>query len=229
MAFYVYVALKEKMSFSTLYKFLRKLEKNNNKEWMDANRDEYHQVRDFFIEWLEKMNIKLAEIDPNYYDTPGKKAINRINNNLMFHPNKPVYKDHFGAGLDQESKQGDFYIHLGTTESFVGGGYWHPSSKILKSIRQAIDYNGEELKKIIAKKSFKDMFGGLVLDDPLKTAPKGFSQEHKHIDLLRRKSFAVTVPITQKEVMRTDFEEKLLKIYKEMLPFRRYLNEAVTV
>ncbi|WP_432412707.1 DUF2461 domain-containing protein [Rasiella sp. SM2506] len=217
------------MSFSVLYKFLEELQQNNTKEWMDIHREQYHAVRDFYIDWLHTMNVKLAEIDPYYFDTPGKKAINRINNNLMFHPNKPIYKDHFGAGLDQVSKQGDFYIHLGTTESFIGGGYWHPSSKILKSIRQAIDYNGEELKKILAKKSFKAMFGGLVEDTPLKTAPKGFSQDHQHIDLLRRKSFAVSVQLTQKEVLSANFEEKVLNIYKEMLPFRRYLNEAVTV
>lgn len=217
------------MTFASLYDFLRKLQQNNTKEWMDEHRGEYHEVRDFYIEWLEKMNSKLAEIDPDYFDTPGKKAINRINNNLLFHPNKPIYKDHFGAGLDQESKQGDFYIHLGTTENFIGGGYWHPSSKILKSIRQAIDYNGEALKKILAKESFKELFGGLVEDNPLKTAPKGFSQDHKHIDLLRRKSFAVTIQLTQKEVMRDDFEKRVLEIYKEMVPFRRYLNEAVTV
>lgn len=217
------------MSFSALYKFLQNLRQNNNKEWMDENRDAYHEVRNFYIDWLQNMNLKLSEIDSNYYDTPGKKAINRINNNLMFHPNKPTYKDHFGAGLDQERKQGDFYIHLGVSESFIGGGYWHPSSKILKSIRQAIDYNGEELKKILGKESFKAMFGGLVEDNPLKTAPKGFSQEHQHIDLLRRKSFAVTIQITQKEVMSDDFDKKVIAIYTEMLPFRRYLNQAVTV
>ncbi|RDK83863.1 DUF2461 domain-containing protein [Marinirhabdus gelatinilytica] len=217
------------MSFSAMYTFLKKLQQNNTKEWMDAHREEYHKVRDFYIEWLDKMNLKLAKIDPNYYDTPGKKAINRINNNLMFHPNKPIYKDHFGAGLDQVSKQGDFYIHLGTSESFIGGGYWHPSPKILKSIRQAIDYNGEELKKILNKKSFREMFGEMVVDNPLKTAPKGYSQEHEHIDLLRRKSFAVTVGLTQKEVMSNNFEERVVEIYNEMLPFRRYLNQAITV
>jgi uncharacterized protein (TIGR02453 family) len=217
------------MSFPDLYKFLHQLQQNNNKEWMDKHRAEYYDVRDFYIEWLNKMNSKLAEIDPDYYNTPGKKAINRINNNLMFHPNKPIYKDHFGAGLDQKSKQGDFYIHLGTSETFIGGGYWHPSSKVLKSIRQAIDYNGAELNKIINKNSFKAMFGDLIEDNPLKTAPKGFSQEHEQIDLLRRKSFAVSVPITQKEVLRDNFENKVIEIYKEMLPFRRYLNQAVTV
>ena len=217
------------MNFKNLYQFLRKLQKNNNKEWMDEHRGEYHTVRDAYIDWLYQMNIKLASIDPDYTPTNGKKAINRINNNLMFHPNKPVYKDHFGAGLDQESKQGDFYIHLGVNESFIGGGYWHPSSKILKSIRAAIDYNGEDLKKILNKKSFKSMFGEMIIDDPLKTSPKGYSQDHKHIDLLRRKSFAVSCPLTQKEVMASNFEEKVIAIYKEMLPFRRYLNQAVTV
>lgn len=217
------------MDFKTMYQFLRKLQKNNSKEWMDEHRSEYHSIRDNYIEWLNEMDIQLAAIDPDYTPTPGKKAINRINNNLMFHPNKPIYKDHFGAGLDQESKQGDFYIHLGVNESFIGGGYWHPSSKLLKSIRAAIDYNGEDLKQIVNKKSFKNMFGDMIVDNPLKTAPKGYSQNHEHIDLLRRRSFAVSCPLTEKEVIASNFKEYVVTIYKEMLPFRRYLNQAVTV
>ncbi len=218
------------MSFYKLYDFLRDLQENNNKEWMDANRKQYHEIRDWYIEWLDKINQKLSDTDPEYYDTPGKKAINRINNNLLYHPNKPTYKDHFGAGLDQKSKQGDFYIHLGTSESFIAGGYWKPNNKILKSIREAIDYNGEDFLKIINKKSFKATFGDLIdTDEKLTTSPKGFSQDHPHIDLLRYKTYAVEHRLTQKEVMQGDFEKKLITVYKEMLPFRRYLNEAVTV
>jgi uncharacterized protein (TIGR02453 family) len=147
----------------------------------------------------------------------------------MFHPNRPVYKDHFGAGLDQRSKQGDFYIEFGVNESFLGGGYWYPSSDVLKRIRNAIDYNGEELKTVLGKPSFRKMFGEMVEDNPLKTAPKGFSVDHEHIDLLRRRSFAVVHYVNRKEVLASNFEEKVVNIYKEMLPFRRYLNEAVTV
>ncbi|MCH2490470.1 MAG: DUF2461 domain-containing protein [Flavobacteriales bacterium] len=217
------------MSFKKLYEFLEVLQKNNSKEWMDSNRNYYHEVKDFYVDWLSTMNDKLAAIDPHYFNTPGKKAINRINNNLMFHPNRPIYKDHFGAGLDQKSKQGDFYIELGTHSSFIGGGYWHPSSKALRSIREAIDYNGEVLMDIIEKRSFKDRFGGLIQDNSLKTAPKGFSKEHKHIELLKRRSFAVTTPITREEVFAPDFDDLVIEIYKDMLPFRRYLNKAVTV
>ena len=60
------------MSFSHLYDFLERLQQNNHKAWMDANRKEYHAVRDFFVKWLDEMNDRLAAIDPDYFDTPGK-------------------------------------------------------------------------------------------------------------------------------------------------------------
>jgi len=217
------------MDFPQLFDFLRRLQKNNHKEWMDSNRKEYHQVRDFFIDWLDGINNELAKIDDNYFNTSGKKAINRINNNLLYHPKWPVYKDHFSAGLDQVSKQGDFYIELGLKECFMGGGYWHPSSKMLKSIRDAIDYNGEELKLILTKRSFKNTFGNMIKAETLINPPKGYANDHPHIDLLKMKSFAAGYYLTQKEVMQADFNKKVIKIYKELLPFRRYLNEAVTV
>ncbi len=212
-----------------MFDFLRRLNRNNYKEWMDEHRNEYHEVRDFYVDWLNQLDIKLAKIDSNYSPTTGKQAINRINNNLLFHPNKPVYKDHFGAGLDKEKDKGDFYIHIGINESFVAGGIYRPKKQMLDSIRAAIDYNGEVLEKILHKKSFKDTFGGLMEDEKLKTAPKGFYQNHEHIELLRNKSFAVMSSLNQEEIVKDDFQEKLISIYREMSAFRHYLNNAITV
>lgn len=217
------------MNFKNLIHFLTELNKNNSKEWMDANRKWYKEIRDDYISWLDKMDLALAAIDDQYYSTPGKKGINRINNNLMFHPNKPIYKDHFGAGLDKRPNTGDFYVEIGIEESMLAGGFWRPPPKTLRSIRDAIDYDGEELKKILNKKSFKETFGDLVLDEKLKSAPKGFSNDHPHIDLLRNKTFAVMHSFSNTEVLQEDFEQKVIKVYQEMLPFRRYLNKAVTV
>ncbi len=218
------------MTFHTLFEFLRDLNKNNSKEWMDANRKRYEDVRDFYIGWLNGMDEKLAKIDSEYTRTTGKKALNRINNNLMFHPDKPTYKDNFGASLDKGEDNAEFYIHLGLNGSFIAGGFYHPKPAHLKSIRDGIDYNGDALKKILGKKSFEQMFGGLIEEgDALKTSPKGYSQDHKHIELLRMKTFAVSHDITQKDAMGDDFEKIVKDVYKEMLPFRRYLEQAVTV
>lgn len=217
------------MDFKRLHDFLRELERNNSKEWMDAHRKRYQLVRNDFIRWLDHMDATLANIDDQYYATPGKKGIIRINNNLMFHPHKPIYKDHFGAALDKAPGSADFYLEFGTQGSMLAGGFWRPEPKTLRSIRDALDYDGEEFKKILAKKSFKQTFGELIEDEKLKTSPKGFPNDHPHIDLLRLKTFAVIHRFPEEEVYRENFEEKVVQVYKEMLPFRRYLNRAVTV
>ena len=217
------------MNFNKLFDFLSELEKNNSKVWMDSNRKRYKEIRTEFINWLDDLDNTLADIDQDYYTTPGKKGINRINNNLMFHPHKPIYKDHFGAGLDKAPGAGDFYIQIGINESLLAGGVWRPDPKSLRSIRDAIDYNGEELIKIINKDSFKKTFGSLYIDEKLKSAPKGFTQEHPYIDLLRNKSFAVVHQLSKDQVISDDFKEIVIKVYREMLPFRRYLNNALTV
>jgi len=217
------------MDFKNQINFLKKLQKNNSKEWMDANRKWYKEVRDDYIGWLDEMNAALAALDDEYYDTPGKKGINRINNNLMFHPNKPIYKDHFGAGLDKRPNTGDFYVEIGIERAIFAGGLWRPDPKRLRSIRDAIDYDGDELLKILNKKSFKQTFGGLWEDVKLTNAPKGFSNDHPHIDILRNKTFAVTHEFATDLVLQDGFKEYLISVYNEMLPFRRYLNQAVTV
>ncbi len=219
------------MSFHKLFEFLRDLNKNNTKEWMDEHRSRYHEVRDWYIDWLNQLDQKLAEADPDYNHTDGKKAINRINNNLLYHPDKPVYKDHFGAGLDLggNGKQGDFYIHIGINGSFLASGFYKPKKEVLDSIRQAIDYNGEKLKSILEDKKFQKTFDVIDDGESLKTAPKGYSQDHKHIDLLRKKSHAVQHDLTQKRIMEDDFMDHCVDIYQQLKPFRRYLNKAVSV
>lgn len=217
------------MDFEKLLQFLRELDENNHKAWMDDHRDRYAEIRDEFIEWLNHLDRSLAGIDNDYFHTPGKTAINRINNNLMFHPHKPVYKDHFGAGLDKAPHTGDFYIEIGIRESLCAGGLWRPGPKVLQSVRDAIDYDGEALQSILDKPSFKAAFGGLYQDEKLKTRPKGYAGDHPHIGLLRNKTFAVIHRFTADAVTQSHFEVQVLEAYMEMLPFRRWLNKAITV
>ncbi|MEM9648731.1 MAG: DUF2461 domain-containing protein [Bacteroidota bacterium] len=217
------------MDFIALFDFLEQLQKNNNKEWMDANRKWYKSLRAQFIDWLDDLDYTLAELDEEYYPTPGKKGINRINNNLMFHPHKPIYKDHFGAGLDKAPNSADFYVEVGLKQCLLAGGFWRPDPKTLRSIREGIDYNGEEFQAILGRPSFKKLFGGLYEDEKLTNAPKGFSNDHPHITLLRNKTFGVEHVLKREEVFQPNFKDKIISVYQEMLAFRRYLNNTVSV
>lgn len=217
------------MDFNALLEFLTDLNRNNNREWMDEHRKDYKALRNAFIQWLDVMDSKLGALDPEYYPTPGKRGINRINNNLLFHPDRPVYKDHFGAGLDKAPGKGDFYIQIGIEESLLAGGVWRPASGDLSRIREAIDYDGEVLEGILQKPSFKNMFGNLYVDRPLKRMPKGYSADHPQADLLKHKTFAVVRPLSKTEVLSGAFEDIVLETYLELLPFRTYLNRALSV
>ncbi len=217
------------MNFKLALKFLADLNKNNHKEWLDQNRSTYKSIRKDMIDWAEAIDFKLSQVDPDYYSLPGNKALNRINNNLLYHPSKPPYKDHYGFGFDKKPKQSDFYIHVGLHEKFIAGGFYKPNSTFLKSIREAIDYNGEALEEIVHQPNFKAKFGDLVEVEMLQNAPKGFSKEHQHIDLLKHKSFVVETAFSENLLFSSEFDDWLLKHYKAMLSFRNYLNKAVTV
>ncbi len=217
------------MDFQALFDFLQDLDRNNHKEWMDANRSRYRRLRNDFITWLDHLDATMAETDPDYYSTPGKRGINRINNNLLYHPNKPVYKDHFGAGLDKAPGATDFYIHIGIRECLLAGGVWRPSPARLKKVREAIDYDGEVLQEILDQPGFKSIFGELYPDQELTRMPKGYATDHPHADLLRKKTLAVVRPLTRDQVLSADFESLIMQTYEEMLPFRRYLNRALLV
>jgi len=217
------------MSFHQVFDFLRDLNRNNHKAWMDEHRDRYQEVRQFVLGWIENLDQRLQKVDDHYLPTPAKSAISRINNNKVYKPNAPTYRDHFGAEMNKGKGKSGFYVHMGLNGSFIGGGFYSPSNEQLSSIRDAIDYNGEELKKIISQESFVETFGEMNDPDALKTAPKGFSQVHKHIDLIRMKRFAVMHTIAQQDILADDFTDKVVNVYQEMIPFNRYLEKAVSV
>ena len=69
----------------------------------------------------------------------------------------------------------------------------------------------------------------VLQDEKLKNPPKGFTKDHPHIELLKNKTFAVVHELDREEVFRPNFNDKIKEVYLEMLPFRRYVNNAATV
>ncbi|MEO1254302.1 MAG: DUF2461 domain-containing protein [Bacteroidota bacterium] len=217
------------MDFKLLFDFLYDLnaDGHNDKSWMDAHRKEYHQTRNMYIDFLDELNEVLKKSDPDYTDTPGRKAINRINNNKVFKPDAPTYKDHFGASLDKVLEKTDFYIHIGINGSFVATGFYHAPNEKLKLVRQEIDYNGDELDEILNEPRFKEKFGGLWMEDSLKTTPQGYKKDHPRIDMLRLKSFVIQRDFTEDEIKNSSFEDDLIETYQLMLPFRKFLDQSL--
>lgn len=193
---------------------------------MDANRSWYEDAKSEVVNLFEPILKELKEFDPRIVQPTARKSINRINNNLMFHPERPIYKDHFGVGFGHGKGLADFYIHLGINETLIAGGLWHPDSEGLKKVRLEIDYEGEKLQSILDSEPFKSWYQ-VHREDALKTTPKGFDKDHPQINLLRLKSFAAIRPIERRDVLGNHFKDKVLDSYRAILPMIDFLNVAL--
>ena len=194
---------------------------------MDKNRSWYREAKDEVIRLFEPVLEELKLLDPRIVQETARKAINRINNNLMFHPDRPTYKDHFGVGFGYGKGFADFYIHIGINEQLIAGGLWHPPSDKLKKLRMEIDYEGDRLAHILAKDRFASRFE-LYQEDKLKGTPKGYSIDHEYIDFLRMKSLAAMWTISKKEILSPQFGEIVIEAYQDIVPLLDFINTAIS-
>ena len=211
--------------------FLKELVENNNREWFQANKERYDKARTNVIELATNVITKLHKVDPSVSaDLDPKKCVMRIYRDIRFSKNKIPYKNNFGVSLPTlGSKLGgvEYYLHIQPGKSFIAGGYWMPEAEHLKAIRQEIDYNANDLKKIIDDKEFVKLFGEFRKQDQLKTTPKGYDADNENIDLLKLKSFIVSHPLKDKELMSTGAADEIVNMCSKVYPLNIFLKNAI--
>ncbi|MDN3686953.1 DUF2461 domain-containing protein [Cyclobacterium jeungdonense] len=217
------------MKTNGILEFLTELAANNSKEWMDANRSRYDQVKESLQEDAAKILSGLSANQPAFSSLRPKDCLFRQNRDIRFSANKLPYKMNMAAYFAVGGKKSPgpgYYLHLEPGGSFLAGGIWMPGSDILKKIRQEIDYAGSELKGILEAPSFYDYFGEME-GEQLKTSPKDYSNEHPHIKLLRYKSFIVSKRLADSDVASGDHVRLALEAFDTMRPFMAFLDKAI--
>ena len=211
--------------------FLKELVENNNREWFQANKGRYDKARENVIDLAAAVIAKLHKVDPTISaDLDPKKCVMRIYRDIRFSKNKTPYKNNFGISLPtQGSKLGgvEYYLQIQPGKSFIAGGYWMPEAEHLKAIRQEIDYNAADLKKIIDDNEFINLFGEFRKQDQLKTTPKGYDADNENIDLLRLKSFIVVHQLKDKEVTGTKAADVIVDMCSRIYPLNVFLKNAI--
>jgi len=211
-------------------KFLKQLAKNNRKEWFDENRKTYEAAKTEFEAVVKSVIDKVTLNDKQIIGLEAKKCMFRINKDVRFSKDKSPYKLNMGASINPGGKKSmipGYYIHVEPGKSFLAGGTWQPMPDVLAAIRQEIDYNSKEFRKILAAKEFKTYFNDLSQEDKLKTAPKGYEKTHPEIDLLQHKSFIAVHDLTDAQVMDKNFPAYAAKVFKAMLPLNSFLRNCV--
>ncbi|OSZ82145.1 TIGR02453 family protein [Chitinophagaceae bacterium IBVUCB1] len=210
--------------------FLKKLEKNNNKEWFDKNRHLYEAAKADFETFVTSIHTELTKLEPRLAEHKAKDAIFRIFRDVRFAKDKTPYKANFGAYFCRAGKKAPdagFYMHLQPNgKSFLAGGMWMPEAPVLKKVRQELDYNFDEFKGIINKASFKKLFKKWE-GEKLKTLPQGYTADNPAIEFLKMKSVIVSVPVDDADYTSKTAVAKMVKTFTEMKPLIDFLNRAI--
>jgi uncharacterized protein (TIGR02453 family) len=214
-------------------KFLKELAKNNNKEWFDANRKKYEVARQDFIELADNIIKGFCKKDKDLEQLEGKKCLFRINRDIRFSKDKSPYKTNFGASFERGgriSPWAGYYLHIQPgNKSFLAGGVWQPEADRTKKIRQEIDYNWDEFRKIITSKKFVATFGDLekTKETSLSREPKGYEKSNPAIDYIKLKSWVVSAPLTDAQLTDKGVLKTILAGFETMQPLIRFLNHAL--
>lgn len=209
--------------------FLKDLAKNNNKEWFTKNKGRYEEAKAEFEAFVGAVIKNVAKFDPPIGELEAKKCVFRIYRDTRFSKDKTPYKANMGAiltpGPGKMHNRAGYYIHLEPGKSFLAGGAYEPDGPWLSKIRQEIDYNAKDFKKILNAAAFKKHFGELG-GEKLKTVPKGYAKDHPELSLLQHKSFLMMNKVDDKTVQSDGYLKHITDVYKSMKPLNDFLNMA---
>src|SRR5688500_7497070 len=99
-----------------IFDFLRKLKKNNRKEWFDSHKDEYLVAKSEFEAFSEKILKGVKKFDASIsHDLAVKNCTFRIYRDVRFSKNKQPYKNNMALDINpggRKSGLAGYYLHL---------------------------------------------------------------------------------------------------------------------
>ncbi len=216
----------------TSVQFLKDLSRNNNKEWFDHNRKRYEQAKSDFELLAAAILKRLGETDETIAHLQPKDCLFRINRDVRFSKDKSPYKTNMGLSIARGGKKVNFpgyYFHFEPGASFAAGGMWMPMAPELKKLRQEIDYNWDEFKKIVGSEKFKTVFGDLQksAETSLSRPPKGYDAAHPGIEYLKLKSFIASAPVSDADLASKDLAGKITATFQALRPLIDFCNRAL--
>jgi uncharacterized protein (TIGR02453 family) len=209
--------------------FLKQIKKNNNREWFEKNKATYLKSKEEYELVVQKVINNIAKFDAKVAGIEAAKATFRIYKDVRFSKDKTPYKTNFGASINPGGKKSlvaGYYMHAEPGNSFLAGGCYMPEPDKLNAIRQEIDYNFADFKKILNHKDFKKYFGEISDEGKLVNPPKGYDKENPAIEILKNKHFIVLHKVDDKKLLSADFPKYAATVFKAMQPFILFVREV---
>jgi len=211
-------------------KFLRGLEKHNDREWFNDRKATYEsELKEPMLAILRKVTDAMLDFAPDHV-RPAEKSLFRIYRDTRFSNNKLPYKNHVAAwwshmGMEKTSGAG-YYFQVSPKGVVIAAGAYMPEKDQLAAIRHWLLDNHAAFRAILDKpavrKTFKE-FEGEALTRP----PKGFPPDHPAMDLIKCKQWGLSTTLPAEAALEPNFAATLIKHFKLLAPMVNALNTPI--
>lgn len=213
------------------FKFLRALQRHNNRTWFKAHQDDYEtHVRGPYLQLIADLQAPVAKLSRHYRADPRKVggSLFRIQRDTRFSGDKAPYKTWAGARIFHERRREiaapSFYLHIAPGDCFVGAGLWHPENHTLRNIRNFIVDNPASWKRAVHGRAFHDHYE--FWGESLSRAPQGLPADHPLLEDLKRKSYAAGIGFDDALACSPKLFPLVVDHFKRLAPLVDYLCAA---
>ncbi len=210
--------------------FLRSLAQRNDREWFGENKDKYENAHENFVRFVQSLLDEVSRFDESVAGLQAESTVFRIYRDIRFSKDKSPYKTHFAASLKGKAKEcgvAGYYVHLEPGKSFLAGGVHMIDPRQFSGIREEISNNGTTFLSLINDKTFKAYF--VLEGEKLARVPHGFDKEDPMGEYLKFKDLMIRHPLSDGDVLSKDAVPLCAKIFKAMVPFNAFVNDAAAV
>jgi uncharacterized protein (TIGR02453 family) len=212
-----------------LFAFLRELKQHNERAWFNANKARYEQeCKEPALAFVEDFGYRLPQVAPHL--SADARSLFRIYRDTRFAKDKTPYKTHVGIYF-RHTRSADFdapgmYLHLEPRQVFLAAGIWRPGTPALKRIRDGLSVRPEAWRAAVAEIGPEWTLGN---GDPLKRPPAGYGADHPLIEDLKRRSFTISSPLSQREATSSGFLDICEDRAAKARPFMQFLCKSLGV
>lgn len=209
-----------------LFQFLRRLKKNNKREWFAKNKGVYQQaIVEPALLFINDFGSHLSKLSPFFVADarPSRGSLFRIYQDIRFSHDKRPFKTHVGihflhaSGKDAHAPV--FYLHFEPDNCFAAAGIWRPDNRALTGVRSAIVKEPERWAMIRKKLELEG--------DSLSRPPRGFDPKHPFVDDLKRKSFMTSVAFDEADICSKKFMREFSAACRNMSPLVEFTTKAL--
>ena len=211
-------------------KFLRGLERNNERDWFDARKPVYErELKAPMLAIIDEVNHEFQKFAPEFVRPP-QKCMMRIYRDIRFSKDKKPYKTNVAAwwarhGLEKTSG-GGFYFELRPTGVTFAAGCYMPEKEQLLAIRRMLLERHEEYRTFIGSRRVKaklQAFDGLKMS----RGPKGFPADHPAMDLILQRQWGISATLPVELATSPNLVKEIVQHFKLAAPLVTLLNEPL--